>query len=255
MRPSNTVDESPTSLRHASPLRSDSIAITIGQNMGDNSRSSISRSPPHNLIKSRSTSRFYTGTMTTSHTTLTVYHTPSSSLFDIFQSARSSPEPWSSPPLSPSSSLQISNSPFASHRGRRSSTQSTSTTGTTSSSSGVTITPSLFAREQSSTTPATTVMADPSVAPVDFEQDPFTFAVFPPPPPRGPKLFFTSAKTGEGVPDIFEYIARRVVRRWEYEERLELRRLHYREPTDENLVDLTFWQKAEERTRTACCGS
>ncbi|KAG6808048.1 hypothetical protein H0H93_000644, partial [Arthromyces matolae] len=87
MRPSNTVDESPTSLRHASPLRSDSIAITIGQNMGDNSRSSISRSPPHNLIKSRSTSRFYTGTMTTSHTTLTVYHTPSSSLFDIFQSA------------------------------------------------------------------------------------------------------------------------------------------------------------------------
>jgi hypothetical protein len=35
---------------------------------------------------------------------------------------------------------------------------------------------------------------------------------------EGPKLFFTSAKTGEGVNDVFEYIARRVVMRWEYEE-------------------------------------
>jgi Ras-related protein Rab-7A len=38
-------------------------------------------------------------------------------------------------------------------------------------------------------------------------------------------LFFTSAKTGEGVSDVFEYIARRVVRRWEYEERLEGRQI------------------------------
>jgi Ras-related protein Rab-7A len=37
-------------------------------------------------------------------------------------------------------------------------------------------------------------------------------------PLRGPKLFLTSAKTGAGVPDVFAYVARRVVMRWEWEE-------------------------------------
>ena len=37
-------------------------------------------------------------------------------------------------------------------------------------------------------------------------------------PDRGPKLFFTSAKTGEGVEDVFGYVVKRVVGRWEYEE-------------------------------------
>ena len=36
--------------------------------------------------------------------------------------------------------------------------------------------------------------------------------------PRGPKLFFTSAKTGTGVSEVFAYVARRVVKRWEWEE-------------------------------------
>jgi Ras-related protein Rab-7A len=40
----------------------------------------------------------------------------------------------------------------------------------------------------------------------------------PPCPPRGPKLFFTSAKTGSGVSEVFAYVARRVVVRWEWEE-------------------------------------
>ena len=34
---------------------------------------------------------------------------------------------------------------------------------------------------------------------------------------RGPKLFFTSAKTGMGVPEVFAYVAQRVVMRWEWE--------------------------------------
>jgi Ras-related protein Rab-7A len=37
-------------------------------------------------------------------------------------------------------------------------------------------------------------------------------------PARGPKLFFTSAKTGAGVSEVFAYVARRVVMRWEWEE-------------------------------------
>jgi Ras-related protein Rab-7A len=35
----------------------------------------------------------------------------------------------------------------------------------------------------------------------------------PPPPELGPKLFFTSAKTSEGVNEIFTYIAARTIRR------------------------------------------
>ncbi|KAH9066975.1 P-loop containing nucleoside triphosphate hydrolase protein [Lactarius deliciosus] len=34
----------------------------------------------------------------------------------------------------------------------------------------------------------------------------------------GPKLFYTSAKTGAGVSDVFAYVAQRVVMRWEWEE-------------------------------------
>ncbi|KAF9075989.1 P-loop containing nucleoside triphosphate hydrolase protein [Rhodocollybia butyracea] len=46
----------------------------------------------------------------------------------------------------------------------------------------------------------------------------------PPKPPKldtGPRLFFASAKSGQGVPEVFEYIAKRVVRRWEWEESVE----------------------------------
>lgn len=37
-------------------------------------------------------------------------------------------------------------------------------------------------------------------------------------PPIGPALFFTSAKTGEGLAEVFEYIGARVTRQWEWEE-------------------------------------
>ncbi|KAJ3776036.1 hypothetical protein FB446DRAFT_613922, partial [Lentinula raphanica] len=37
------------------------------------------------------------------------------------------------------------------------------------------------------------------------------------PPDTGPRLFFASAKTGEGVNDVFEYVAKRVVRQWDWE--------------------------------------
>lgn len=37
-------------------------------------------------------------------------------------------------------------------------------------------------------------------------------------PPPGPALFFTSAKTGENLVDVFNYIGERVVRKWEWEE-------------------------------------
>ncbi|KAF8237653.1 ras-domain-containing protein [Tricholoma matsutake] len=217
----------------SSQMPSNSIAINPNQNP---SRSQ-SYSPKHRLSKSRSrsSSHFYGGTMTTSHTTLTVYHTPSSSVFDVYQSARSSPELWSTSTFSsPGTSPSVRQRPI---------TTTSPSTRSESTGSAVTITPSLFARENNSST------GTQSTTPQHY--DPFSITPLPPPPDRGPKLFFTSAKTGEGVSDVFEYIARRVVRRWEYEERLEARQMHIREASAAEPVRLG----SSERTGGGvCCG-
>ena len=160
--------------------------------------SQVDKSPKHRRGTPLSTpsSPSYTDTMSTTHTSLTLYHTPSSS---IYESARSSPEP---PP-----SWSRSTSP----RQRRLlglSSSSSSSGGSASTSSVATITPSLFAREHTSQTATLSSSA---------EGDLPSFGS-PPEPERGPKLFFTSAKTGEGVEDVFGYVVKRVVGRWEYEE-------------------------------------
>ena len=141
------------------------------------------------------------GTLTSTHTGVTSYHTPSSSLFDVYASARSSPLP-------PSVSSRLS-SPIRTQRA--SSFSSTS-------SSAPTITPSLFTRNNDQT--VATTLTTPTISPI-----PDTISHHPSLPERGPKLFFTSAKTGEGVHEVFEYIARRVVTRWEYEEAIDARTL------------------------------
>lgn len=219
-----TDDDSPSHSPSSSQMRSDSIAIVKAP---DHSLRTSSYSPKHRLSKSRSrsSSRYYSGTMTTTHTTLTIYHTPSSSFFDSYLSARSSPEPFSS-----SSVSSASDSPLAaSARPRRLTTVSN---GSASSGSGATITPSIFARDQDAhstagTTPETNASPQPNGAPA-----------LPPPPDHGAKLFFTSAMTGEGVSDVFEYIARRVITRWEYQERVEARKMHIREASAADTIRL-----------------
>lgn len=155
------------------------------------------------LFKSRSQNlSVLNGTVSSAHTGRTSFHTPSSSLFDAYTSARSSPWPW--PSSRPSS-------PNRSRPPRRMSSQS-------STSSTVTVTPSLFTRaHEEAATPPT-----PPLLTFTTEHA----ATFPPQPDRGPRLFFTSAKNGKGVSDVFEYIARRVVMRWEYEEAMEALTLH-----------------------------
>jgi len=148
--------------------------------------------------RSRSSSRFQQGTMTTTHTSLTIYHTPSSSLFDVYQSARASPEPSSY--YAPYRNRSPSSSPSRASRRMASSSS-------TSSGSMLTLTPSLFAHRAAVTAPPAP-RPDSSLSPL---------------PEKRPKLFFTSAKTGEGVSDVFEYITQRVVRRWEYDEDMETR--------------------------------
>ncbi|KAH9947065.1 ras-domain-containing protein [Amylocystis lapponica] len=178
--------------------------------------------------KSRSGSRstfFRGGTMGTMTTTHTVFHTPSSSLFDAFESALSSPARTAT-----SYSRSPSQSPTRIPR-RVSSSSSIST--------APTITPSLFVRQ------ATTVATTP------LSGSPSSFYSPPPPRERRPKLFFTSAKTGTGVTDVFEYVARRVVVRWEYEEALEARTLHMQEASD--TIRLTHAQGDRKWGSASCC--
>ncbi|TFY71658.1 hypothetical protein EVG20_g1348 [Dentipellis fragilis] len=145
--------------------------------------------------KSRSRSSHFrfihgNGTMTTTHTTMTSYHTPSSSYFDVFESARSSPVPRSA---SPSRSRSRSTSP-ADSSGRT--PRRMISTSTISTSSAPTITPSLFTRNP----------AAPQTPPTP-PQEPFISAL-PPTPERRPKLFYTSAKDGRGASQMYFNMSR-----------------------------------------------
>lgn len=208
------------------PSTSSSSSSPAGHEPG----ASPSASPKHQLFKSRSrsSSRFYAGTMTTTHTTLTIYHTPSSSVFDVYQSARASPEPGPAPDPPPGASPGLA---------PRQRTLTMLSTGSASSGSAPTITPSLIAREREAAAQgaagASPVGVSPTSGPPSASAGGSSTtgasALPPRPPERGPRLFFTSAKTGEGVADVFEYVARRVVQKWAYDEWVEARTMHFRE--------------------------
>lgn len=129
------------------------------------------------------------GTVSSNHTGFTSFHTPASSFSDglePYHSALSSPLARSrSPSTSP---------PFHNQRSYRVLSASAMSTST---SIAPTITQARYANDDNLPTLAQTKL---------------------PRPPRGPKLFFTSAKTGTGVSEVFDYVARRVVMRWEWEE-------------------------------------
>ena len=200
-------------------------------------------SPSQKLIPSLSYSppRFYTGTMSS---TITIYHTPSSSLY---HSARSSPESLSlSEPTSPSSSF----------RQRKLNTRSLSSM---RSGSAATITPSTCIHENGlSSNSNISNNLIPTI--ITASTSPSHSPPFSPPPPslllppleRGPKLFFTSAKTGEGVADVFEYIAHRVSRKWEYEEKMQTMRMYYPESSAAETVHLGL-DSGRERWGHGCC--
>ncbi|GJJ08780.1 hypothetical protein Clacol_002999 [Clathrus columnatus] len=169
----------------------------------------------HSLSRATSRSRFG-GTMTTTHTGLSVYYTPTASLFEEYISA----------PSSPTANSRINHSP-----GRLPSTQRRRTTATSTTSSSDTITPSIFARAPPP------ISTSPTPAPLE----------------KGPKLFLASAKSGKHVPDIFQYISKRVVSRWEWEESVQTRVLDYSERSEIRTVNL---QSGKGVSRIAsCCGS
>jgi Ras-related protein Rab-7A len=198
--------DSPYTFNITTALPSSSIDI----NVNDYRRSRRISSQTH--PRSRSKSLLPGSTMSSTRTGL-VYHTPSSSIFDNYESARASPLPPSRSP-SPPQSIIVSPSGSTEVRRKKSSSSTNSSTPT--------ITPSLFARTHHLCSPVNSL---PSIS---QQQD----IIAPPTLPileRRPKLFFTSAKTGLGVPDVFEYVAQRVTMRLEYQEDIETRTLHMRE--------------------------
>ncbi|KAK2464909.1 hypothetical protein APHAL10511_002985 [Amanita phalloides] len=172
------------------------------------------------------------------------YHTPSSSLFNSFESPVSSPLVSLSPP-----------------RYRRGSNE------TASSFSTDTVTPSLFARGNTETRTSGSLRAATTI-PDDDDTDqtsislPTSLGTSPAPPFHGPKLFFTSAKTGDGVAEVFEYIARRVAIMSDYQERTEASRLHMRESgaSDWDMIQLQSSYNGKNRKQSSynkwsCCAS
>lgn len=203
------------------------------------------RHPRRKTSRSRSRSRstlFHSGTVGTMTTTpsLSVYHTPTSSIFDSFESARSSPVPRSSRSShsnlsSPTSSPSQSRSPVRSIRRQPSLSSMIS--------DAQTITPSLFVQQHRSAEVETTC-----TTPSPARTTPIPSAL-----EEGTKLFFTSARTGEGVADVFEYIARRVVSRWKYEEAIEARTLHMAEASIDGAIRLKT--DSQGWNTSACCSS
>ena len=176
----------------------------------------------HHKQSVKSRSRFSlapNSTLSSTHTDLASFHTPASSFADShapYESALSSPLSHSRAPSS--------SPPLYSHRSYCSLSTSTMSTSTVP-----TITPARYAAAHHVENRST-----------------------PPRPPRGPKLFFTSAKTGAGVSDVFAYVARRVVMRWEWEE------THVGSPTLGNYstVHLGNTTAGKKRMfRPACCSA
>lgn len=205
-----------------SPPRTHSIDIGVYHH--------VRRKSPRSRSRSTMFRGTTVGTMTTH--TLSVYHTPSSSIFDSFESARSSPVHFSRA-STPSRSRSPSYSPERVVR-RQPSFSSTL-------SDAQTITPSLFGRangDTRSTTPAPATRHALSI-PSSLE--------------TGAKLFFASAKTGEGVSNVFEYVAERVVRRWEYEEAMENRTLHMADASVDGTIRLQHQNDSRIWTSASCC--
>ncbi|KAF8547740.1 ras-domain-containing protein [Imleria badia] len=235
--PSSPIEETPITIEEApleeptSPCDAPEIDLSSPSRLRSQSININHMRRGHSKRASWSSTNINNGTLTSTHTGVTSYHTPSSSLFDVYSSARSSPFP-------PSLSSRLS-SPIRTQR-RASSVSSTS-------SSAPTITPSLFTRINDQAYATTTTTTTPTVSP------PISDTIhYPLPPERGPKLFFTSAKTGEGVHDVFEYIARRVVTRWAFEEAIDARTLRMQEPSETIRLGLTRGE-SNRRLTGSCC--
>ncbi|KAG9124700.1 hypothetical protein FRC07_010590 [Ceratobasidium sp. 392] len=221
-----------------SPSRSRSIGIVSGS----------PHTPWASRMKSRAFSREGNGTATTGHS---IYHTPAASLFRTTSPARDRVSRGASPSKSQ-------------HRRGASSVMSMETARSYFSASTSTAQPvrSRLVSSSSAATDASDATIKPQkvsdVAALPDLEETVTEAPDPTaengPPETGPRLFWASARTGDGVVPVFEYIARRVVQRWEWEES----RLGYDEGEDEDdgptaLRLRSDWGKGKKSWKAACC--
>lgn len=176
----------PALAREVTPQENGKDNTTVSQSID------IAPNPRESAARSRSSSRMPGGTMTTTHTSMTIYHTPASSLIGS-SSQLSQPSPSLLNYWTPRSGSPSTMDSGATSRPRNSSNSS-------DSSSLMTVTPSPLRR----------------IAAEDSSRE----TIGPLSPDIGPALFLTSAKSGHLVSDVFDYVARRVVTRWEYEDKM-----------------------------------
>ncbi|KAG8719731.1 hypothetical protein FRC08_002157 [Ceratobasidium sp. 394] len=241
----------PQSNGHARPISSDtepeSPPPSMFRHHSIGAVSSSPRPPWLSRIKSRGLNREGNGTATTGHS---IYHTPAASLFRTTSPARGVSSRGVSPnqsqlPRGGSSvmSMETARSYFSTSTPTQPSrSRLASYPSTASAASDTTIKPQKTANA---------VVLPDVEEPVTEHSDPTPEST---PPETGPRLFWTSARTGDGVAPVFEYIARRVIQRWEWEES----RLGYGEgeedddgPTALRLRD--DWGKGKKSWKTACC--
>ncbi|CAE6408506.1 unnamed protein product [Rhizoctonia solani] len=212
-----------------SPTRSKSMAMSSGS-----PRTHWLRS------KSRGISREGNGTITTNHT---VYRTPASSLFRTASHSR--PGQSTSPTYS-----QL-------RRGGSSVMWMDTARSYFSASTPTQPLPSRSVSHSSSAVLEATIK--PLQRPGNAQEDviakslqlPETEYEF---PESGAKPFWSSARTGESVSSVFEYVARRVVQRWEWEES----RLAFDEGFEEDSGPTAMrlregWGKGKLGWQAACC--
>ena len=230
---------------------------------------SLGAKRPKSLASRRSNSLAH-GTMSSVRTGLSMYHTPSSSVMDsdadYFQSARATPRDM----RSPTSSLSRPGSRSTSRNSRlrhRTISMSSTDTASSSTSAAKTITPSLFTRNaRRSTTPDTEAPTPHAVSRhVSSSSSPGSIPLSPTadsrrprlsPPDTGPRHFRASAKSGEGVAAAFEYVAERVVKRWEWAEAEEARTFRLSEARDDVLrLDDERGRSRGRKLTAACCGT
>ncbi|ELU38103.1 Ras domain-containing protein [Rhizoctonia solani AG-1 IA] len=226
----------PTDAEHEpeSPPRSSSRSRSIGI------PSSSSR-PPWLRSKPRGLNREGNGTATTNQT---IFHTPATSLFRTTS------------PTSPSRSTSPANSQLR-HGGSSLLSMETARSHFSSSSTPIQPPPSRSVSHSSS------IVSVVTIKPAQRPGSPPGEGILESPQlPEagnnlleiGPKLFWSSARTGEGVASVFEYVAHRVIQRWEWEES----QLGFEEgieddggPTAQRLRD--DWGKGKRSWRAACC--
>jgi len=183
----------------------------------------------------------------------TLYLTPSSSvLTDIFHTAYSSPD-FSSSVLSASVSTPVFRAAPALQQRR----PTTASARSASSGSAVTITPSLFARELlTNASGVSNANESASTMPEGDISNSGSVGLLTPGPPsleRGPSLHFTSAKTGEGVKELFEHIVARVLCKIEYEDCYATRQSCRRGASEMETIIFGVDNQRQLKRKIGCC--